>query len=245
SPRAREGGVASRRVGVAVEGECKGRGKENKGIPCPWQDSKYRERLRPDYAGACSRRAEKSAEELLPPAAWGLGEAMETVESGRASASASIWDEAMAVTDPLGRGWTGYSIRFMSPGGGGRGLIELTIDDRGASPAGTALALPYPRPRPHPCQLSAGWFFGAYVFPISHHRRRRGLEVCLRRSGLHQSVAVAAAFGQAGRSMVTRPYRFHAVTLFSGLSTFRLSVSCCRLRLACCCLLGAPRAPGA
>lgn len=59
---------------------------------------------------SCSgrRRSQRKSGRPLPPAAWGLGEPRETVESGRASASASILrplrDEAMAVADPLGRG---------------------------------------------------------------------------------------------------------------------------------------------
>ncbi|EJK44917.1 hypothetical protein THAOC_36507 [Thalassiosira oceanica] len=67
---------------------------------------------------------QKSAEEPLPPVAWGLGEA----RGKRLKADVprprrqSLWDEAMAVADPLGRGIQSDS----SPGGGGggRGLID-------------------------------------------------------------------------------------------------------------------------
>ncbi|EJK54593.1 hypothetical protein THAOC_25762, partial [Thalassiosira oceanica] len=70
-----------------------------------------------------------------------------------------------------------------------------------------------------------------------------------RRSGLQSVayVAVAAVFGQAGRSMATRPYRFHDVTderRFSyspapsaGLSSFRILLppaAALGMRLACC-----------
>ncbi|EJK62160.1 hypothetical protein THAOC_17239 [Thalassiosira oceanica] len=102
-------------------------------------------------------------------------------------------------------------------------------------------------------------FVGAYVFPISHHPRRRG-PGGQRRSGLQSVayVAVAAVFGQAGRSMATRPYRFHDVTderrFFytytyspapsAGLSSFRrYPAAACAWRVA---LLGAGApAPGA